>query len=184
MLRVAIALTTLAAPAYAAPGPFFSLKNTDFIVVLAFLLFIGVLVYFGVPKFLIGLLDKRADGIRDELNEAKALREEAQSLLASFERKAKEVESQAERIVAQAKDEAAAGAKQAKADLEVAIARRLAAAEDRIGQAEASALRDVKDQAVAIAIDAAADVLKSQTSAQTLSASADAAIELVRAKLH
>lgn len=184
MLRTAIALSLLAAPAYAADGPFFSLGNTDFIVLLGFIVFIGILVYFGVPGMITGLLDKRAEGIQDELNEAKALREEAQSLLASFERKAKEVEGQAERIVAQAKEEAALSAEQAHKDLEVAIERRLAAAEDRIKTAETSAVKEVKDRAVGIAIDAAASVLQAQKSKTTLSSAADAAIETVKAKLH
>ncbi|MEL7343982.1 MAG: F0F1 ATP synthase subunit B [Pseudomonadota bacterium] len=184
MLRTAIALSLLAAPAYAADGPFFSLGNTDFVVLLGFIVFCGILVYFGVPGMITGLLDKRAEGIQSELDEAKALREEAQSLLASFERKAKEVEGQAERIVAQAKEDASIGAEQAKKDLEVAIERRLVAAEDRIATAEAGAVKEVKDRAVAIAIDAAASVLKSQKSKSTLSAAADASIEMVKAKLH
>ena len=89
----------VASPAFAATGPFFSLRNTDFIVLLAFLLFSGILIYFKVPTLLIGMLDKRADGIKTELEEARALREEAQTLLASYERKQKEVQDQADRIV-------------------------------------------------------------------------------------
>ncbi len=184
MLRTAIALSLLAAPAYAADGPFFSLKNTDFVVLIGFIVFFGILFYFKVPGLLMGMLDKRAAGIQSDLDEAKALREEAQSLLASFERKAKEVEGQAERIVAQAKEEAELSAEQAKKDLEVAIERRLAAASDRINQAEANAVKEVKDRAVSIAIDAAAQVLQAQKSKSTLSSAADAAIETVKAKLH
>ena len=66
-----------ASPALAATGPFFSLRNTDFIVLLAFLLFLGILVYFKVPSLLVGMLDKRSEGIKTELEEARALREEA-----------------------------------------------------------------------------------------------------------
>ena len=88
-----------ASPALAAPGPFFSLSNTDFIVVLAFLLFIAILIYFKVPALLAGMLDKRAEGIRSELDEARAIREEAQTLLASYERKQQEVKAQSQRIV-------------------------------------------------------------------------------------
>jgi len=55
--------TLLASPALAASGPFFSLRNTDFVVLLGFLLFLGVLVYFKVPQMLTGQLDKRAAGI-------------------------------------------------------------------------------------------------------------------------
>ena len=121
------ALLLAASPAFAAGGPFFSLKNTDFVVLLAFLLFIGVLFYFKVPGLIGGLLDKRADTIRGELEEARALCEEAQTLLASYERKQKEVQEQADRIIAQAKDEAATAAEQAKADLQKSITRRIAA---------------------------------------------------------
>ena len=91
-----------ASPALAATGPFFSLGNTDFVVLLGFILFIAVLVYFKVPGLLAGMLDKRAEGIRDELDEARSLREEAQALLASYERKSRDVQEQADRIVAHA----------------------------------------------------------------------------------
>jgi len=104
-------LIALPAPALAAGDkPFFSLANTDFIVLLAFLTFIAVLFYFKVPGLLGGLLDKRAEGIQAELDEAKALREEAQTLLASYERKQKDVAEQAERIVSDAKRDAEAAA--------------------------------------------------------------------------
>ena len=122
---------TAATPAFAASGPFFSLTNTDFIVPMAFILFIRVLFYFKVPSLLGGMLDKRAEGIQSERDEARALREEAQTILASYERKQKEVQGQADAIVAAAKQEAEAAAAQAKVDLEKSIARRLAAAEDQ-----------------------------------------------------
>ena len=78
---------TLAAPAYAASGPFFSLNNTDFVVTIAFVLFVALLIYLKVPGMVTKMLDQRADGIQSELDEARALREEAQSILASYERK-------------------------------------------------------------------------------------------------
>lgn len=184
MLTSAFALTLLASPALAASGPFFSLGNTDFVVLLAFLLFIVVLVYFKVFGLLGGMLDKRAEGIRDELDEARALREEAQTLLASYERKQREVEEQAQRIVTQARDEAVIAAEQAKADLEKSIARRLAAAEDQIASAEASAVKEVRDRAVAVAIAAANDVIAKQLTASDADKLIEDAISDVNAKLH
>lgn len=172
------------APALAAKGPFLSLGNTDFVVLLAFLLFIAVLFYFKVPDMLGGLLDKRAETIQSELDEAKALREEAQTLLASYERKQKEVAEQANRIVADAKRDAEAAAEQAKEDLKVSIARRLQAAEDQIASAEASAVKEVRDRAVSVAIAAAADVVAAKTSAADQSSLVDDAIAEVAAKLH
>ncbi|MEO0829555.1 MAG: hypothetical protein AAFY03_03755, partial [Pseudomonadota bacterium] len=113
---VAAALTS--GRALAATGPFFSLGNTDFVVTIAFFLFIGILLYFKVPALITGQLDKRAETIRKELDEARAIREEAQSVLAEFERKHSSVTEQAERIVAQAKDEARLAREQAEAELE------------------------------------------------------------------
>ncbi|OAN69372.1 ATP F0F1 synthase subunit B [Rhodobacteraceae bacterium EhC02] len=178
------ALLLAASPAFAAGGPFFSLKNTDFVVLLAFVLFIGVLFYFKVPGLIGGLLDKRADTIRGELEEARALREEAQTLLASYERKQKEVQEQADRIIAQAKDEAATAAEQAKADLQKSITRRIAAAEDQIASAEAAAIKEVRDRAVVIAIGAARDVIAKQMTAADGNKLIDEGIEVVDAKLH
>ena len=175
---------TLATPALAASGPFISLGNTNFVVLIAFLLFVGVLLYLKVPSMLGGLLDKRAEGIQSELDEARALREEAQTLLASYERKQKEVQEQADRIVTQAKSEAQAAAEEAKEDLKASIKRRLQAAEDQIASAEAGAVKEVRDQAIAIAIGAANDVIAKQMTAAAGNKLIDEAIAEVDAKLH
>ena len=81
-----------ASPAFAAGGPFFSLWNSNFVVLLAFLVFIGILLRAKVPAMLTGMLDARANQIKAELDEARALREEARALLASYEKKQKEVQ--------------------------------------------------------------------------------------------
>ncbi len=174
----------VASPALAASGPFFSLHNTTFVVLLAFLLVIGVMVYLKVPGLLGGMLDKRAEGIKSELDEARARREEAQTILASYERKQKEVQEQADRIVTAAQQDAVAAADKAKEDLKVSIARRLAAAEDQIASAEASAIREVRDQAVSIAVAAARDVIAKQMTAASGNKLIDDAIAEVEAKLH
>lgn len=175
---------TVATPAFAASGPFFSLANTDFVVTLAFILFILILIKYKVPGLLAGMLDKRAEGIQSELDEARALREEAQTILASYERKQKEVQEQAERIVAQAKSDAEAAAEQAKEDLKTSIARRLAAAEDQIESAQASAVKEVRDQAIVIAVGAANEVIAKGMTAADGNKLIDAAIAEVDAKLH
>ena len=173
-----------ASPALAAEGPFFSLRNSDFVVLIAFLLFIGVLVYLKVPGLLMGMLDKRAETIRTELNEARALREEAQTLLASYERKHKEVQDQADRIVASARDEAAAAAEKARGDLAKSVERRMAAAEEQIGSARAAAVKEVRDQAIAIAVSAAREVIAKQMTAADGNKLIEDGIAQVDAKLH
>lgn len=185
MTRLTIlALTLAASPAAAATGPFFSLHNTNFIVLIAFLVFIGILVYFKVPAKVTDLLDARARQIKAELEEARALREEAKALLSTFERKQKEVKEQSDRIVAAAKSEAEAAATQAKADLAVSVARRVAAAEEQITAAETSAVRAVREQAISVAVSAAGEILAKQMTAESAAASIDAAIAQVEAKLH
>lgn len=184
MKRLTVLSALVATPAFAASGPFFSLGNTDFIVTLSFLLFVGILIYAKVPGKLAGMLDARSVQIKKDLDEARALREEAKTILASYERKQKEVQDQADRIVASAKEEAMEAAKQAKADLKTSIARRLAAAEDRIASAEASAIREVREKAVTVAVAAAGEILAKQMTADAAAASIDDAIAQVEAKLH
>jgi F-type H+-transporting ATPase subunit b len=184
MKRIVALLVFGASPAVAAPGSFFTLTNTDFIVLLAFLLFIGVLVYFRVPGILIGMLDKRAAGIRADLDEAKALHEEAQTVLASYERKQREVAEQSERIIQHAREEARIAAEQAKEDLRASMARRIAAAEDQIASAQAKVVKEVRDRAVQVAVAAARDVIIKQMTAADGNKLIDDSIATVEAKLH
>ena len=184
MKRLALLLSLLGSPALAASGPFFSLQNTNFVVLIAFIVFVGLLVYLKVPAKLTGMLDARAATIKADLDEARALREEAKSILATYERRQKEVQEQADRIVASAKEEAMAAAEQAKADLEASIARRLVAATEQIASAEAGAIRQVREQAVAVAVATAGEVLSKQMTTDSVAASIDEAIKQVEARLH
>lgn len=173
-----------ASPASAASGPFFTLANTDFVVLLGFLVFIAVLVYYKVPSLLVGMLDKRAAGIQSELDEAKALRDEAQTLLASYERKQREVQEQADRIVVAAKEEARIAAEEARKDLEKSLKRRIAAAEEQIASAQSAAVKDVRDQAIAVAIAAARKVIAQQMTEAERGKLIDKSIEEVDKRLH
>ncbi|WP_377511343.1 F0F1 ATP synthase subunit B [Octadecabacter sp. R77987] len=188
-LAFATALTLAASPALAASSNpfsayFWTLTNTNLIVLIAFIVFLAVLIYFKVPGMIGKMLDGRADGIRSELDEAKALREEAQTLLASYERKQKDVQEQAARIVESAKEEAARAAKQAKDDIKSSVARRVAAAEDQIASAQQAAVNEVRDSAITVAIGAARDVVAKQLTAADGNKLIDDAIADVAAKLH
>jgi len=184
MKKLIMIAALAASPVAAATGPFVSLRNTDFIVTLAFILFIGVLFYFKVPALIGGMLDKRADGIKSDLDEARALRDEAQKLFESYERKQKEVQAQSARIVATARDEAMAFAAKAKEDLAASIARRVRTAQDQIVSAEAAVVRDVRDRAISVAIKAASDVIAAQMTATKGDALIDSAIAQVEARMH
>lgn len=181
---VAVAAALAAGPAAAASGAFFSLRNTDFIVTLAFIGFVALLIYFKVPAKIGALLDQRAEGIRKDLDEARRLREEAQEIYSSYERRQREVAGQAEQIVANAKREAEAQAAKAKDDLKTSIERRLKAAEEQISSAENDAVRAVRDRAVQTAVAAASELLGQQVEKGQRSAGIDDAIADVARRLN
>ena len=134
-------------------------------VFIAVVIFLLALLYFGIHKKIAGALDARADAIRSELDEARRLREEAQALLASYQRKQKEAEAQAEEIVKQARSDAENMATQARKDLAERLERRAAQAEAKIANAEAQALGEVKAKAADLAMDAAENILRTKMSA-------------------
>ena len=178
------AMLTFASPVLAASGPFFSLRNTDFVVLISFILFALVLVYLKVPSMLGKMLDQRAASIKTELDQARALREEAQTILASYERKQKEVNEQAARIIEDAKNEAKAAADQAKIDLEKSVQRRMSAAEEKIASAQASAEREVRDAAINVAVAATREILSSQMTSDIADKLTENAISEVQTKFH
>ena len=130
------------------------------------------------------MLDKRAEGIRKDLDEARRLREEAQEIYASYERRQRDVKTQADEIVANAKREAEAQAAKAQDDLKISIERRLKGAEEQIASAEKDAVRAVRDRAVRTAIAAASEILAAQVQAGKRSAGIDDAIEEVSRRLN
>jgi F-type H+-transporting ATPase subunit b len=134
-------------------------QETENWVALGFLLFIGLLVYLGVHRKVTDSLDQRQARIKSELDEARRLRDEAQALLAEFERKGREAEGEAQAIIAGAKVEAERIAAEAKARMEEFVGRRTKMAEAKITQAEAQALADVRSAAADAAVAAAEKIL-------------------------
>jgi F-type H+-transporting ATPase subunit b len=135
------------------------LAEAEFWVAVAFVIFIGVMIYFGVHKLIVSALDQRSDRIRGELDEARRLKEEAAALLAEYRRKQQTAEREAAEIVAGAKLEAERLATEAKARMEEFVARRTKMAETKIAQAEAQAVADVRAAAADAAVAAAEKIL-------------------------
>lgn len=160
------------------------LYDTYLMVAVSFFLFLALLWRYDVHGMALRALDARADRIRAELDEAKRLREEAQTLLASYERKQKEVEAQAAAMVARAKEDAELAAKQAQIDLTAAVDRRMRAAADQISAAEAAAMRAVKDEAVRVAVEAATAVIARAVSPEQASLRIDESISEVGRRLN
>src|SRR5438128_8257101 len=134
-------------------------SEAEFWVAVAFVIFVGVLIYFGVHKLITGALDQRSARIRADLDEARRLKEEAAALLAEYRRKQQTAEREAAQIVAGGKAEAERLALEAKARMEEFVARRTKMAETKIAQAEVQAVADVRAAAADAAVTAAERIL-------------------------
>jgi F-type H+-transporting ATPase subunit b len=158
--------------------------DAEFWVAVSFVLFLAVLGYFGVHRTMLEGLDKRRARIKSELDEAARLREEAEKLLADYQRKQGEAEQEAAAIIAGARAEAERMAAEADARLEDFVARRTAMAETKIAQAEAQALADVRSAAAEAAVSAAERVLAQTAKGKVADALIARGIEDVKKKLN
>lgn len=135
-------------------------------VAIAFVIFLCLLVYLGAHRRVIDGIDARKSRIQAELDEARRLREEAQALLAEYQRKRNEADREAEAIIASANAEAERLAAEGKARMEDFVARRTKMAETKIAQAEAQALADVRSAAADAAVAAAEKILSTSAKGQ------------------
>jgi F-type H+-transporting ATPase subunit b len=158
--------------------------DNTFWATVALFIFIGVVVYLKVPAMIGKALDARANKVRGELEEARRLREEAQQLLADFQRRRKEAEKDAANIVAAAKREADMLLEEAHKKTEDYVTRRTALAEQKITQAEREAVAEVRSSAVDIAVEAARKLLAERVDAQTGAELFASSVEEVKAKLN
>ena len=136
--------------------------DAEFYVLLGFVVFVGVLAYFGTHRFVLKALDARGEAIAAELAQAAKLRDEATALLASFEKKTAEAEANAAAIVAEARAQADQLADEAADRLKEFIARRTKQADAKIALAEAQAAAEVRAAAAEHAARAAEIVLADQ----------------------
>lgn len=158
--------------------------DATFYALVGLVLFFVLIAYLKVPGMLAGSLDERAKNITEELAEAKRLREEAQHLLAEYQRKRKEAEADAANIVAAAEREAAAFTAEAKAKTEEFVARRTALSEQKIKQAEADAIGAVRSAAVDIAIAASEKLIAEKTTAAANAKLFKSAVGEVKSRLN
>lgn len=158
------------------------LEAPEFWVFVAFVIFVA-LVWRKALGFIGGALDARALRIKKQLEEAQALREEAQHLLAEYQRKQRDAVKEAEEILARAREEAERLRQESQAALEAAVRRRERMAMDKIAQAEAQALAEVRNRAVDLAVLATRRLLAEGLDGQRRAALLDAAIAEIERKL-
>jgi F-type H+-transporting ATPase subunit b len=157
--------------------------DAEFWVLLAVVVFF-VVVWKPVRRAIVGALDARALRIRDELDAAAKLREEAQQALAAYQRRQQEATAEAEQIVSHAKQEAERIAAQSLRDLEEAVQRRQLLAQERIAQEEAKAVAEIRAIAIDVAISAARQVIAASLDENRSAALIDQAIADLPRQLH
>jgi F-type H+-transporting ATPase subunit b len=160
------------------------LQDPETWVALGFVIVVGILLYSGAPKMIGALLDARAAGIKAELDEARRLREEAQALLADFQKKAAGADAEAQAIVNEAKAEAERFAAEARATLSQQIERRARQAQDKIAQAEAAALSEIRQLAADAATAAAEKLIAARMTDAKAAKLIDDGIKALNSKLN
>ncbi len=150
--------------------------DASFFVAVSFFTVIGVFVYLKLPSRVLSGLDEKAAQIRNELEQAAALREEAQNVLAQYEAQRNAAEKQAEEIVIEARAAAERMAQEAKIKIEEQIARRTAQAEEKIARAEAAMVKEVRAVVTHKAIAVASEILKTELTDADRGALAETAI--------
>ena len=160
------------------------LSDATFWVAVSFAIFVGLLFYYKVPGMVTKALDKRAADIAHELEEARRLREEAQELLASYQRKQRDAMKEAETIIEQANEEAERLAAEIRETMQVQAERRTKLAEDKIAQAEVQAVQEVRALAADLAVEAARRVIGDKLSGDKANTLIEKSIRNLGAKLH
>lgn len=158
--------------------------TAEFWVMISFFIFLALITYYKVPGLVTAALDKRAADISKALDEARRLRDEAQALLASYETKRAEAMKEADAIVVQAKAEAERLAEETRKNMQAQVERRQQLAEDKIHQAEAQAVLEVRAAAADIAVSAARQIIAEKVDAAKDAKLVETSITELASKLH
>ena len=158
------------------------IQDPTFWVAVAFVVFV-VLVFKPIKGALIGGLDSKIAEIRQEVEEAEKLREEAQSLLANYQRQQRQAIQDAEAIVARAKEEAERHRAEADEAMKDMVRRQEEQAREKIAQAEAAAIQEVRSMSVELAMAAAEKLLADRLAGDEGSRLIDNSIEDIPRKL-
>ncbi len=160
------------------------LQDTSFWVSLGFILVMVLFWRLEVHKKIGAALDQRSVKISTELDEARRLREEAQELLAQYQRRQREAEEEANTIIEQAKVDAERLGREAKEKINEQLERRTKAAEAKIARAEEQAIAEVRSQTTDLAVNAARNIIKDRIDSGAQNALVEKSINDLRNKLN
>ncbi len=130
-----------------------SLDNTDFVVLISFLIFVGVLVYFKVPSIVGAFLDKRSNDIQSEIEKAGEILEEAKKILSSIEADHIRTSETIGQMVETARSRAEEEEEKAKKNIEELMKNKLISAEGQVMSNERKILEEIEDRAIDLSIE-------------------------------
>jgi len=160
-----------------------ALHNPAFWVGVSFFIFLAI-AFKPAKKAILGALDAKIAEIKDQVEEAARLRDEAQALLAEYERKQQQASKHAEEMVDAARKEAEESKARSEADLNASLDRQRKLALERISMAEEKALREVRAAAAEMAIAATEKLVAERVAGADGDKLIDRAIAELGSKLH
>ena len=156
-----------------------SLDNTDFVVLISFLIFVGVLVYFKVPSIVGAFLDKRSNDIQNEIEKAGEILEEAKKILSSIEADHIRTSETIGQMVQSAKSRAEDDEEKAKKNIEELMKNKLISAEGQVMSNERKILEEIEGRAIDLSIEKVRMKLSKSLSSSDYDNQFDASIQSI-----
>jgi len=134
--------------------------DATFWVMVSFFVFIGLLIYFKIPQKIKATLEENINNIKNQIDEADKLKEDAKNILAEHEKKISNSKAEVKQMISKANEEAEKNVIKTNQDFHNLMESRKKNAEDRIKQLKNQALKDIKNASVKIAIESVEKLIK------------------------
>ena len=134
--------------------------DATFWVTISFLLFLGILIYFKIPQKIKEILETNIAKIKNQINEAEKLKEDAKNILTEHEKKISNSKNEVKEMIERANEEAEKNAIRISKDFQNLMENRKKNAQDRIAQLKNQAEKDIKNASIKIAIESVEKLIK------------------------
>ena len=134
--------------------------DATFWVAVSFFLFLGLLIYFKIPRKVQTVLNENVDNIKKQINEAEKLKEDAKNFLGEHEKKLSNSKSEIKLMIEKANDEAEQKVIKKNAEFHTLMNNRKKNTEQKIRQMKKQVFKDIKNLSVKIAINSVEKLLK------------------------
>lgn len=133
--------------------------DATFWVMVSFFLFIGLLIYFQIPQKIKNTLEENISSIKNQIDEANKLKEDAKNILIEHEKKISNSKAEVKSMISKAAEDAEKNMIKTNENFHNLMENRKRNAEERIKQLKNQALKDIKNTSVKIAVDSVKKIL-------------------------